>query len=181
MVSVFCVLCCATLEKAAERRNLFSESSQSVVPLLLKTVTCIYGKDVFRKVFKSDCKVCRPCFRRLDRITKLDKELQEKQVELSQQVKRLGDRVLGTEFVHNTASVEPEVAVNTPTRKRQQSTVLKSPSPTKRARLQKLTPVRNIMGSMLPKGDPKNPSPAVAVSLMSICRPIVNSHFDVSL
>ena len=145
MVSVSCCLCCTTLEKAAERRNLFSESSRSVVPLLLKTVTCIYGKDVLREVFKSDCKVCRPCFRRLDRMTKLDKELQDKQIELSQ---RLGDRVLGTERVHNTASEEPEVAVNTPTRKRQQSTVLKSPSPTKRARLQKLTPVRNIMGRM---------------------------------
>ena len=99
MVSVFCCLCCATLEKAAERRNLFSESSQSVVPLLLKTVTCSYGKGVFREVFKSNCKVCRPCFRCLDWMTKLDQELQEKQVELSQHVKRLGDRVLGTEFV----------------------------------------------------------------------------------
>ena len=76
----FCCLCCATLEKAAERRNLFSESSQSVVPLLLKTVTCIYGKDVLREVFKSDCKVYRPCVRLLNRMTKLDKELQEKQV-----------------------------------------------------------------------------------------------------
>ena len=94
MVSIFCYLCCAILDKAAERRNLFSESSQSVVPLLLKTVTCIYGKVVLREMFKSDCKVFRPCFRRLDQMTKLDKELQEKQVELSQQVKRLRDREL---------------------------------------------------------------------------------------
>ena len=67
------------------------------MPLLLKTVICIYGKDVLREVFNSDCKVHRPCFQRLDRMTKLDKELQEKQVELSQQV-TLGEKV---NFLYN--------------------------------------------------------------------------------
>ena len=169
MTSFVCCLCSTTLEKAAEWRNSFSESSRSVMPLLFKIVTSIYGKDLVRNVFQEDhSKVCRPCFRRLDRITKLDRELQENQAELTQQVKRLGDRVLSVTNSSTAAisaqSVTREPVIATPTRKRQQSTVLERHSPAKRARLQKLTPVRNIISRMVPKGDPKKPSPAVAVS-----------------
>ena len=62
MASFVCCLCSTTLEKAAERRNLFSESSQSVMPLLFKSIK-FYGKDLVRNVFQEDhSKVCRPCF-----------------------------------------------------------------------------------------------------------------------
>ena len=51
--------------------RLFSESSRSVMLLLFKIVTSIYGKDLVRNVFQEDhFKVCRPCLRRLDRISR---------------------------------------------------------------------------------------------------------------
>ena len=80
------------------------------MPLLFKIVTSIYRKDLVRNVFREDhSKVCRPCFRRLDRVTKLDRELQEKQAELTQQVKHLRDRVLSVTD-SSTAAISASVA-----------------------------------------------------------------------
>ena len=71
MASVSCSLCTASLAKADERRRVFSESTRSVLPLLMHVVTEIYGRDVLRQVFTPGAKLCRPCLRRLERTTKL--------------------------------------------------------------------------------------------------------------
>ena len=89
--SVSCSLCTASLGKNGEHRRVFSESLRPVLPLLSHIVTKIYRWEVLQDMFTTEGKLCHPCHRCLKRITKLKKELQEKEEELTQQVRRLGE------------------------------------------------------------------------------------------
>ena len=164
MASVSCSLCAASLGKTDERRRVFSDSSRPVLPLLTDIVTKIYGRDVLRDVCTADGKLCRPCYRRLERIMKLKKELQEKEEELAQQVIRLGE-------VNSVRVTEPGESVATAEltpQKRPASTVEAEDSPATKRRamsFQKSTPVRSTLRLMQPGAsvDSSHRSPAVAV------------------
>ena len=80
-VSVFCIICAASLHKTGNRRQLFSASSRPLVPLLTTYASLICGQDAL----PSDGKLCRPCHRRLERILRLIKEdLKKSEEELIQ-------------------------------------------------------------------------------------------------
>ena len=79
-ISVFCIICAASLHKTGNRRQLFSASSRPLVPLLTTYASLICGQDAL----PSDGKLCRPCHRRLERILRLKEDLKKSEEELIQ-------------------------------------------------------------------------------------------------
>ena len=148
----------ASLAKADERRRVFSESTRSVLPLLMHVVTEIYGRDVLRQVFTPGAKLCRPCqcLRRLERTTKFRKELRDKEEELSQQVRCLGEangvhvsESGGSSAVKLTPQKRPAEAEDSPAAKRRAVT------------FQKSTPVRsNRINYSRRTGSPRRSGPS---------------------
>ena len=147
-----CSLCNVSLKSAMVCRKVYSSASEPVPPLLRQAVSEMYGRDALHEVFLPDSNLCRPCHRRLERVTKSKKEIQEHLKKLTQQVRRLGGMQRETE------------ALPTPP-KRQASCSENSPASKQRAiAFQKSTPVRRTMQRMQPRQiRSKKHSPAVAV------------------
>lgn len=63
----------------------------------------LYGQDVMDEVWPANCYVCRPCFRRLERLDKRE----QKKVELELEVKHAGEaRGLTLHFYNTLSGIE---------------------------------------------------------------------------
>ena len=75
-----CKVCCKLLPNSRERRNLTSAASASVVAMI-KEICSNLSLSAENFVVQMPF-LCRPCFRRVDRLITLKKELQELQTNL---------------------------------------------------------------------------------------------------
>ena len=75
-----CKVCCKLLPNSRERRNLTSAASASVVAMIKEICSNLSLSAEYFVVQMPF--LCRPCFRRVDRLITLKKELQELQTNL---------------------------------------------------------------------------------------------------
>ena len=79
-----CVLCCSVLSGRVSKRQLTSEASQHVVPvvrsMLLRTAQLQQSAIAVEVTNSSMC--CRPCFRKMEKVLRLRKEVEKLESEV---------------------------------------------------------------------------------------------------
>lgn len=143
-------LLCRSSTKSAERRKLFSPSTEHVLPLLKEMIG-----DLKHRILEQSTILCRTCVRSLERLMKLKTDVTTKETELREQISRLRDLYRSSSPVQYAA---------TPPKRSDSDPTLQG-----KRRLYD-TPTRRTLQSMVPSCS----SPAVAVSCVILKRLVIS-------
>ena len=149
-----CLTCQAEGLQANNRRRLHGDSTKHLVPLLEELV-CHPSAGL---VLHDDAFLCRPCFRKLEKLQKLREDTTKLEEELKEALRSCIDRLAESGgIVHQDTGTDGEI--HTPSKREADSAGLATPiHHAKRARY--TTPIRRTLQLMVPKSN----SPQVAVS-----------------
>lgn len=84
-----CCICASAIADAKNRRNLKSDASSHTLPVLVETLKSIFsetGLNVEERLDGHLC-CCRSCFRKLEKIVKLRRDLDESLQEICKTIK----------------------------------------------------------------------------------------------
>ena len=155
MASDTCLLCA---ERFDRRVLLHSAANRHALPVLSELVEEMFGSSFVDTVLPAGISVCRPCFRRVEKMTKLKKDLLREGQVLRRQLQRAGE-------IHGL-SLCSSPSVCSPRRKHTaHEAALSSPSPKRSMwRFVSSTPVKRALNTLVvPESQT---SPAVAVSVL---------------
>ena len=89
--SSYCELCKIFISKSYERKNLHTSKNAHVLALLGEFSQKLLGQDAMNKLFPSSKCLCRTCFRRLENLPKVRREVQDTEQKICEQLRAISE------------------------------------------------------------------------------------------